>query len=720
MNTCVTSARALVACLLASGSVAAEETEFRGAATLGADLYHIDSPWDDDDVSSFFDQYHYVRDKDKDVPWFLDVTHLDVGFFRDDDTSLVRLERFSPWAKNDRAELEVDWERLRLDLDYHRFRTDQLRVFPTGTFPDPSMPALFPAFGTMFNPDVPNGSIFDEDNRLFDERLDVGGKLRVRLDDLEGGLPWLTQVSLLSRFGRHTGYTQDRFLLAQRREPVLAPAPGESQRFRGNRRELDQRVSTYGGGLVFSPLAQLTGAVDVSYESFRENASEVTFSDLTGFVPVPCQPCEGRGFHFVPDTDRWTGDLKLAGNVAGATVEAGAFYTRLDQDGSGSQLQQELDLGDPGVDTWSVQGAFDLPLGESMGVNGFAKYLRRNYDPVDDAFAALNPGEGQVDPIYETRREFDVGLELTAQPVPGTRLAFGYTFESIDRDLDFADAIPAIRSEYNLLNDEARTHAIYARARTRLFRRLQLSGELSWMWAPKVSYPRDLERALSGKARASYTLPRPVPLTFTLFGDFVNGENDDISLTGAAPDSSRSKDFERTEWSYGATITAVPVEDLVLFGTFTQSRDEEEFDHLRSNVPRYFGPGVRFYTDSSPLYKSDVNTLVTGGSYPLTPKLDLSLSSSITWVRVDYHGSGITSTAGVLDSTNDVRSRISSIDARLDYTLRPGLRLGLGYRYDNYHQDHQHEPVPPPRPDFDDTRQTVTIDITVDLGLFSR
>jgi hypothetical protein len=711
-----------VAGLLAGGSgAAAEETELRGEATLGANLYHIDSPWDDDDVSSFFDRYHYVRDKDKDVPWFLDVTHLDVGLFRDDDTSLVRLERWSPWAKNDRAELAVDWERLRLDLDYHRFRTDELRVFPTGTFPDPAMQPLFPAFGTMFNPDVPNGAIFDDDNRLFDERLAVGGELRVRLDDLERGLPWLTEVSLLSRFGRHRGYTQDRFLLDQTREVVLLPAPGETQRFRGNRRELDQRVSTYGGGFVFSPLSQLTGAVDVSYESFRENASEVTFSDLTGFVPAPCLPCEGRGFDFVPDTDRFTGDLKLSGNVAGATVEAGAFYTRLDQDGSGSQLQQEFDLDEPVVDTWSVQGAFDLPLGESMGVNGFAKFLRRSYDPVDDAFAALNPGEGQVDPTYEKRREFDAGLELTAQPVPGTRLAFGYSFESIDRDLDFADAVPAILPEYNLLNDEARSHTIYAHARARIFRRLQLSGELGWMWAPEVSYPRDLERALSGKVRASYALPRPVPFTLTLFGDFVNGENDDISLTGAMPGSGRSKDFERTEWSYGATLTAVPAPDLVLFGTFTQSRDEEEFDHLRSNLPRFFGPmPLQFFTDSSPLYKSNVSSLVTGGSYPLTPQLDLSLSSSVTWVRVDYHGSGDTSTASVLDGTNDVRSRISSIDARLDYTLRPGLRLGLGYRYDNYHQDHQHEPVLTLDPDFDDTRQTVTIDITVDLGLFTR
>jgi hypothetical protein len=715
MSICATRiGRTLVAAgLLASGSAQAEETELRGEATLGVNLYHIDSPWDDDDASSFFDQTHSVRGKDKDVPFFLDLKHLDVGLFREDDTSLVHLERFSPWAKNDRAELEVDWERLRLDVDYHRFRTDALRVFPTGTFPDPSMPPLVRVFGTKFNPDVPNQAIFDQDARLYDERLGVGGELRLRVDDLERGLPWLTEVKLSSRFGRHRGETQDRFLLDQAREPV----PQDDERFRGNRRELDQRVSTFGGGFVFSPAESLTGVLDVSYEEFREDASEVLFGEL---VPTSCAACAGRGFGFVPDTDRLSGDLRLAGSIAGITLEAGAFYGRLDQTGSGSQLQQELDLADTSVHTWSVQGAFDLPLGEVVALNGFAKYLRRSYDPVDDAFAALNPGEGQVDPVYEKRRVFDGGLELTAQPLPGTELAFGYGFESIHRDLDFADSLPAILPEYNLLNDDARNHRVYATARTRVYRRLQLSGELGFLWAPEVSYPRDLERALSGKLRASYTLPRPVPLTFTLFGDFVDGENDDISLRGGTPGSGRSKDFERTEWSYGATITALPTEDLVLFGTFTQSRDEEEFDHLRSNVPRFFGPrGLEFFTDSSPLYKSDVSTLVAGGSYPLTPKLDLSLTSSVTWVRVDYHQSGDTSTVDALDGANDVRSRISSVDARLDYKLRPGLRLGLGYRYDNYHHDHQHEPVLTFDPDFDDTRQTVMIDITVDLSLFT-
>jgi hypothetical protein len=579
------------------------------------------------------------------------------------------------------------------------------------------MPPLFAAFGTKFNPDVPNQAIFDVDERLFDERLGIAGDLRLRLEDLERGLPWLTELKLSSRFARHRGETQDRFLLDQFREPV----PQDDERFRANRRELDQRVSTFGGGLVFSPSSSLTGVADVSYERFREDASEVLFGEL---VPTACSACTGRGFDFVPDTDRISGDVRLAGTVAGVALEAGAFYGHLDQAGSGSQLQQELGLGDTGVDTWSAQGAFDLPLGESLALNGFAKYLHRSYDPVDDAYAAIADPQGQVDPIYEKRRAFEGGLELTAQPLLGTHLELGYRFESVDRDLDFADPLPninpplfaSIRPEFNLLNDEARSHTIYARGRTRVFRRLQLSGELGWMSASEVSYPRDLERALSGRARASYTLPRPVPISVTLFGDFLDGENDEISLQAA---TTRSKDFERTEWSYGATVTAVPMEELVLFGTFTQFRDEEEFDHVRSDLPRFFGPGVQFFTDSSPLYKSDVSTLVAGGSYPLTPKLDLSITSSVTWVRVDYAQSGDTSTVDALDGANDVRSRISSVDARLDYKLRPGLRLGLGYRYDNYHHDHQHEPVLTFDPDFDDTRQTVMIDITVDLGLFT-
>ncbi len=246
---------------------------------------------------------------------------------------------------------------------------------------------------------------------------------------------------------------------------------------------------------------------------------------------------------------------------------------------------------------------------------------------------------------------------------------------------------------------------------------MQLSGELAYLTAPEVSYPRDLERALSGKLRVSTTLPRPRPVTLTLFGDFETGENDDIVLRAARD---RSKDFERTRFNYGATASTVPLPDLVLFSTFTYSRDEEEFDHVRSDIPRFFGPSVSFFVDSSPLYRSQVSSFVAGGSYALSETLELSLTGSATWVRIDYHGGSGTSTASVLDDTNDARSRISSIDLRLDHTLRPGLRLGLGYRYDDYDHDHQHEPVLTLEPDFDDTRHTFTIDLTVDLSLFRR
>ncbi|MEN8183619.1 MAG: hypothetical protein ABFS46_13910 [Myxococcota bacterium] len=712
----------MAAALLWAPGAGANDLEFRGEGTLGLQLYDLESPFDSDDFSSFFDQYRYIRDKGKDVPFYLGIPQLDVGWFREDDTPLVRLVGWNPWALNERAELFLDWQRLGLDLDYRRYRSDVLCLYPIGTGQGSGL-------GTQFNWDVlcddaaadvpgraPAPGALDTNDGLWNQRIGIGGELSLRLDDLDIGMPWLRELQLFSRYGRHKGETQDRFLLDEREE--VFPL----SRFRGNRRELDQRVTTVGGGLVFSPRDVLTGAFDVSFERFREDAPVVTLESLAqstpGFDPTFCGTFDrsacARAFHFVPDTDRLSGSLDLRGELGPAVLTGGATYSHLEQAGTRSPLQRDLDLGEPEVDTWSLQGAFDVPLTEMLGLNGFAKFSRRSYDAVDDAdYRQLAP-PGQVDPIYDGRNELDAGLELSAAPVLGTVVALGYRYERVDRTLDFAEPPLVIQPEFNLMNEDSRSHLIYARARARLWRRLQLSGELGWKWAPEVTYARDLERALLAEGRLSYLLPRPIPITFSIFGDLETGDNDEIFVYGASPGSGRKKQYERTEWNLGATISAVPAEDLVLFGTFTRGVDEERFAHLRSTIPRFFGPlGLEFFLDSKPTYESDVNTLALGGSYPLTPALDLSLTSSVTWVEVDFEGSG--STPDVLARTNDIQARISSAELLLGYQLRPGLRLGVGYRWDDFDQDHQHEPL-----GLDTTVQTLSFDVTVDLGLFTR
>ena len=706
----------LLSSLVCAVDARAQDLEWRGEGTLGARFYDLESPFDDD-VTGWFDQYRYVSDKDSPLPYFVDLFHLDVGLARDDDTYLLRLERFSPWDWNDRAELGVDWRGLDFELDYWRYRSEELRLFPTGTgatLPTPPAPpgTLFPVFGTLYNPDTPFAAIFENDHRLDRKRTGVAGDLSLRLDGFDLENPFATELDLFSRFEQRQGHEQDGFLLDAAREPVTT----QTARFRGFRRELDQRVVTVGGGAVLLPWQLFTGDLDVAFESFREDAPVVTLASLAALDPriVPANADEAaRAFDFVPDTNRWSGSLRLSRRFeefCGATLHGGGFLTHLAQAGRRAPLQDQLDLGDDSVTTWSTHGAFDLPLGETYALGGYAKWLQRENGVDEDSFDALAPLDGQVDPVLDARSELDAGLEATARLAPGALAGLGYRLYWVDRELDFAPSPGAIRPAFNLEGEKSEEHTTYLRGSARLLRSLQVSGEGGYAWAPQVAFPRDLAHSVYANARGSYLWRKPLPGTLALYARFVHGRNDQMELDAPDPAFSEDKDFERTTWSWGATLSTVPLQSLTVFASFHQMRDEQKFAQIRSNLPRYLGPtGLEFFLDSRPEYTSDVQTLVLGGTQALGPRVDFSLASILSFVGVHFDGSG--ATPDVLEDVDEIASRIYSLEGRLGWKIRRGLSLGLGYRLDAYRDDEQHEPL-----SYDTDVHTVTFDVTLDLA----
>jgi hypothetical protein len=490
----------------------------------------------------------------------------------------------------------------------------------------------------------------------------------------------------------------------------------QTARFRGYRRELDQYATTVGVGAVLLPWKLFTGDLELAFESFREDAPVVTLGTLAAQDPrvVPANPLQAaRAFDFVPDTNRWSGSLQLSrrlDSLGGATVQGGGFLTHLAQASRKAPLQDELDLGDNSLTTWSTHGAFDLPLGETWALGGFAKWLQRQNGVDEDSFAALAPPDGQVDPVLDERSQLDAGLEATARPAPGALAGLGYRLLWVDRELDFAPSPGAIRPEFNLEGEKSEQHTTYLRGSARLLRRVQLAGEAGYAWAPQVAFPRDLERSVYLRARGSTLWRKPLPGTLAVYARFLDGENDDVELTGSSPATSEDKDFERTEWAWGATVSAVPHETLTLFASFHDAHDEQEFSHVRSNVPRYLGPvGLEFFLDSKPEYRSAVRTVVVGGTQALGERVDLSLASILTWVGARFDGSGVT--PDVLEEVNEIESRILSFEGRVGWRATRGVTLGLGYRFDAYRDDEEHEPL-----SYDTDVHTLSFDVTVDLA----
>jgi hypothetical protein len=679
--------------------------EARGEFTLGTRFYVIESPYDNDFLGGFWDQYSQTRKKNNNPPFYFNLLHTDVGLFREDETWLVRFESFSPTAANDRVEIDGDYEGLRFDIDFRNYRSEELRYFPEGTFQDQNLPGPFP-FGTQYSPDAREAEIRNQNRRLWIQRTGIDGELRFRPEGFGFDLPVLAEVSLRSGFEERKGWRQDSFLLANN---TVEPAP-LNQRFRGHRRRVRQEVSGIGGGVVLAPGGDWVTDFDFHFENFREKAKTVTFSRIAsssgGAIPPPTSPAAERAFNFVPNTDRISGSMRVAGRVGPASVQAGAFVTHLRQTDK-APLQRLLGLDKQDFTTWSAHGGFDLPLGDEADLAAVVKFSERRNGLDENDFQT----GFQLGPVLRRRSELEANVELSHRPAPGATIATGYRYDRVDRNIRYVSP-PLIVPELSLIENDNEKHSIYLRGRARLMRRMQLSGEVGWEYAPQRAFPRDLTHVVYLDAKGSYTLPEPVPLTLSVYGGVRDGHGNGLVLTGESTQA--RKDLDRLRWNYGATATAMPRAGTSLSVTFIQSRDQQDLPYQRTDFPRNFGTSfVNFLPDPDRVhYKSDVKSLSVGGTHALTDSVDARAFTNVNWVRAWFSDSSNTSTQ--LENVNELSSNIWSIGGGLGWDAMAGLRLDCGYRFDQYLDRRDDEPIRQ-----DDERHTVTLAVTIDIGAFS-
>ena len=683
--------------------------ELRGSATPGLRLYHLNPRFRDDDVTSWFDRYQHIHDKSPQVPWFLDLLHLDTGLWREDETPIARLERWSPWAWNERALLDVDWRGLDLEAGSWRTWIGELATTPRGTGQD-GEPVL-PRLGSLYHDDT------DPDDHFYVRRFGGGGALRLRPDGFGDAVPHglLEQLTLYGRREHRSGQQQETFLL-QADEVGIGQ---DDERFRGTTGDIDQDVTTLGARLVAEPAGIATGALDVSVERFRDRDSTFTVADAAaraGGDLTPPPATASRPIGFVPDTNRITGSLRLSRRLGEATVHGGAFATRLAQTGTRPAPQRAAGFDDLHVSTVSAHAAADVPLNEWLSFDAFGKFARR-HNGIERDTAIFSPDDGtQLAPFLDVLRDWQGGAELSAFPAPGTRFAAGWRLRAVDRELDYAEAIgpdgaprQAIRPPFSVVDYESRAHTVYLRSYARLLRRLRVSGEVGFEWAPTLGSPRELEQATYGRMRGSHTWRRPRPITLALFGGWLDGEGHGLLLESTTPGRSKRKDFERTCWDAGATLSVVSDAATALFATFVRQRDDQQFPYVRSNVPRFNGPPfLRFYLDSHIGWQSDAMVLAVGATRALADALDLALAATLT--KLDARFPGDDPTAAVLEEVDRIEVTIASLEAGLGVQVAPRVRLGVGWRSDRYHDAARID-----EPNLDGWQHALTLSATIDF-----
>jgi len=702
MRRCSTE-RILAALVLALAAPAGAQ-EWRGSATPGVTLHVPSERWRHSDTTSWRDQYEFMDHEDDAPPWFLDLLYSELGYRRDDETWLLHLERTSPFAYGENSLLDVDWRGLRIEGDAYRWRTDDLRATPVGTG-DAGFPAL-PRLGSHWNDDS------DPNDRFFVRRYGGGGEIRLRPEDFGVTGSPLSQLTLYGSQEARTGRHQDRFLL----DAGEVGAGPDTALFRGRTRELDQTVTTVGARLVAEPLGLATGVLDFSWQQFREDAPTAVVADIGSDV-LPPPSLAGSALFYVPDTNRYTGTLRLSRRIGEATVQGGAYASRVEQTGNKPPLENGVGLHDD-VTTFSAHGAADVPITDWLGFDAYGKAaVRKNgLDPHTDYFADDN--HTQLAPFLKQLVDVRSGAELSAQPVRGTHVGVGWRMQDVNRRLAYphtvaSDGIPqlAITPAVSLVGEDSSQQEAYVRAHARLLKRTRFAGEVGYSWATAIGSPMELQHAVYAEGRLSHGIAAPIPITIAAFGHYRNGDNGGWELESTFPDRSQEKNFRSCTGDWGLSITALPTRTTTLYLSLTQQLERQRFSHVRSNVPRFNGADfVRFYLDSRLGWNSDARILAIGATQQITRRIDVSIAGWTGFVSGRYD-LGET-TADALNDPNEIDLTYGSTEAAVGVQVLPALRVGLAYRYDAFKDDARLD-----EPKRDGHDHAVTLSATYDFEL---
>jgi len=661
----------MIAPLLLAASVAADAEEFETlwSATLMGQFRTIASEEADDDVTGFFDQYEFVPNKSSALPFEFGVRDAAFDLFNSRGTPRLRFRLESPTSNlgvsgsqidepflNQRAELGGRFDGFDFDIDYRRFRTEELRLFPN------------PDGGTLTFIDLTGAR-----DRFHHDRTGFYGGLRLRPQDVLASpgrsLNWLApELKLRGGHQSREGERQFRFLSTD----WLAITP-----------DLDQSVSEVGGALLIAPGGLFTMVFDFDHKRFR-NSPTVLDSDLGSPHPATSRP-----IGFIPDTERSTGSVRLHRRIGQrAVLEAGFQASWLEQAGDLTPAQQAAGLSNNDLLFYSANFAADVLLADRLSANAFFKYDQRDNN-IDRDTALFNSGTQIYEFLKRSRRIF-AGAEAVYRPFRASQFALGARFEWIDRELDFATSQIRLLPENALVADETQMYTVYGRAKLRPAKGLNLSGELGYRSAPKTGYIVDLDNYVYGKLRASYVVPLQKPILLSAFARGGSGENHDFSMVdglGPSPAGPElTRDFDRYNFLWGFTARVSPWQGVTTFASFYHSRDVQDYGLVLSDWQRYFQNIIPLNISKSGGIESrnDQLSFILGTHWLLSERTDVSLSYSYTQTKLRFGPSGASPEIQLIRDNSIVDSAIHGLDLEVGHWLMDGLRVLVGYQLQYY------------------------------------
>jgi hypothetical protein len=652
------------------------------SATFLGRISGIDSDDDSNEVGGFFDRFDAVPNKGGALPIEIGPSDLQFDLFEGDE-ALLQIRYSSPtsnlgltekdagdWFLNQRAAMLGRLDGLQLDLDYYRFRTEELRVFPnTG--------------GSA----LPFTDLTGTDDRFDRTRTGFFGEFRLRpADRFQLDRAWLShwspEIAFRGGFESRSGTRQFRTILN----------PGNDWIALGQ--NVNQEVGRVGTGLRVHPTHGFTMRLDFDHEAFRPKSSKINDASL----PFPSN---GRTVGFIPSSDRSTGKLRLSARIGDRLDLRGGFQiTRLEQTDQETPSQDSAGFDGPKILTYIGNARARLAFGKAISSRAWVKVAHRDND-MDRHTALFNSTNGtQVDEFLRRSTRIDAGVETSARLHRALRVSLGADFKFLDRDLDFASrglGNLIINPAVALADDESISWRLYGKMRLRPGRGLKIRAKLGYQGAPSTGYVVELDEYVFGNLKASYALPleltrqRTVMISGEVRGG--TGKNRDFDLragVGTNPTGPNfDRDYDRTHWTTGFSVDTALRDDLSLSGSIFFRRDDQESNLALSNLQRYFQETVpiSFRSPGDLSSRTDELSMVLGVRYSLSQKTTLGAAYSYVRSNADYGESDSSPELDLIDANREIDSAIHGLDLSMRHRLRPGLEMRLGYLYQRYEDD---------------------------------
>ncbi len=636
-----------------------------------------------DDVGGFFDQYEYTPNKGSAFPVELGVRDAAFDAYGGSGDPIFQLRLSSPTSNlgvsgrdidqpffNQRVETTTrlgepgpnapgPW---RIDVDYARMRTEQLRVFPNTEG------------GSLIYDDLT-----DPDARFFRDRTGFDGTVSRRsLSLADPDRPVAYGFDVRGDFQARRGLEQRRVFRDPQNDWLGLP------------RTLDRNASGAGAGVLVGAArdGRWLVTVDYDHDMLRWKSPQLYESGL-GVPP----PVGDRPLGFVPDSNRDTARVSISGR-AGSTLSWSTQYqvSVLQQVGEGTPEQRAAGLDDNTVLSQAAAAHVSWRMADQWTLRAGLDFDARD-NRIDRDTPLFNPVGGvQVDPFVEDWWRLALESEVEWRFFRRNTLAVGARFDDIERSIDFAEPGGVrVLPENALIGDTTRMIDVYAKTRMRLFRTLRLDGRLGYRAAPQTGYITDLDDYVHGqlRLRQTFTTRRPLALTAFARGDW--GQNDQFEMVeGLGPDptgTSVGRTFERWTVQWGVGLEAAPVDRLSVFASFVRQCLNQQSGVVTSTLQRYFQETAAL--DFTDLGVDDARqkmaSFVTGLNYDFSRHVDAGVAYTYTRSKSNYEGEA-SPAFDVLRAERRVENRTHVVDFQTGFEPRVGLRLLAGYRL-QYNRD---------------------------------